>query len=66
MALVLVILADGREMISVKEWTIRLGLDLVLKSVFYVEGFQSDLISIGQFMDENHYVLQMIDHFIMV
>lgn len=66
MASVLIVLADGRERVSVKEGTVRLGSNLVMKSVFYVEEFQSDLISIGQLMDENHCVLQMVDHFLVV
>lgn len=36
---IIVILADGRESVSDKEWTVRLGLNLVLRSVFYVEEF---------------------------
>jgi len=66
MAPVLIVLADGRERVSSKEGSIRLGTDLVMKSVFYVEEFQSDLISIGQLMDENHCVLQMAEHFLVV
>ncbi|CAL9221360.1 unnamed protein product [Arabidopsis halleri] len=63
---VLIVLADGRERVSVKEGSVRLGSDLEMKYVFYVEEFQSDLISIGQLMDENHCVLQMADHFLVV
>ena len=63
---VLVILADGRERISVKEGTVVLGPNLVLKSVFYVEEFQSDLISVGQLMDENRCVVQLSDKFLVV
>ncbi|XP_010412990.1 PREDICTED: uncharacterized protein LOC104699374 [Camelina sativa] len=66
MAPVLIILADGRERVSVKEGTVKLGSDLVMQSVFYVEGFHTDLISIGQLMDENRCVLQMSDHFLVV
>lgn len=50
---VLVILADGRQRVSDKEGTVVLGPNLILKYVFYVEEFQSDLISVGQLMDEN-------------
>ncbi|CAA7015079.1 unnamed protein product [Microthlaspi erraticum] len=66
MAPVIVILADGHEKISVKEGTVHLGSGLILQSVFYVEGFQSDLISLGQLMDENRCVVQMADHFLVV
>lgn len=41
---VVIVLADGREKISEKEGTVRLGSNLLLKSVFYVEDFHSDLI----------------------
>lgn len=53
MAPVMIILADGRQRISVKEGSVRLESHLVLKSVFYVEEMKSDLISLGQLMDEN-------------
>lgn len=63
---VLIILADGRERISVTEGSVVLGSDLLLKSVFYVEGFQSDLISVGQLMDENRCVVQLADQFLAI
>ncbi|XP_010497085.1 PREDICTED: uncharacterized protein LOC104774115 [Camelina sativa] len=63
---VLVILADGRERISSQEGTVVLGSNLILKSVFYVEEFQSDLISVGQLMDENRCVVQMADQFLVI
>lgn len=47
---VMIILTDGRERISVKEGTVRLGHNLILHSVFYVEEMHSDLISLGQLM----------------
>lgn len=44
MAPILVVLDDGRQRVLKIEGKIRLGSYLVLKSVFYVEKFQSDLI----------------------
>lgn len=66
MAPILIILADGRERVSNKEGTLYLGSNLVLRSVFFVEDFQSDLISVGQLMDENHCVVQLADHCLVV
>lgn len=63
---VLIILADGNERIAVQEGTAYLSSHLVLKSVFYVEGFQSDLVSVGQLMDENYCVAQLVPHFIVI
>ncbi|CAA7036695.1 unnamed protein product [Microthlaspi erraticum] len=63
---VLVILADGRERISVTEGTVALGPNLILKSVFYVEELKSDLISVGQLMDENNCVVQLADRFLVI
>lgn len=63
---VLVILADGRERISFTEGTVVLGSNLVLKSVFYVEELHTDLISVGQLMDENRCVVQMADQFLII
>ncbi|XP_019096815.1 PREDICTED: uncharacterized protein LOC109131005 [Camelina sativa] len=61
-----IILADGRERVSIKEGSIRLGPNLILRSVYYVKGFQSDLISLAQLMDENRCVVQLADHFLVV
>lgn len=44
---VLIIMADGREHVSFKEGSISLGSYLVIKSVYYVEELQSDLMSMG-------------------
>lgn len=66
MSLVLVILADGRERVSVKEGSIVLGSHLVLKSVYFVEELTMDLISIGQLMDENKCVVQLANQFLVV
>ncbi|XP_010485018.1 PREDICTED: uncharacterized protein LOC104763329 [Camelina sativa] len=66
MAPVMVILADGREHISVLEGVVALGAGLILRSVYYVEGLCSDLISMGQLMDENRCVVQLADHFLFV
>ncbi|XP_010468244.1 PREDICTED: uncharacterized protein LOC104748271 [Camelina sativa] len=66
MAPVLVIMANGREQVSLKEGTIQLGPDLVLKSVYFVENFKTDLISMGQLMDENRCVVQSADTFLVV
>ncbi|KAG7543542.1 Integrase catalytic core [Arabidopsis thaliana x Arabidopsis arenosa] len=63
---VLVVLADGRERITCKEGTVVLGSNLILKSVFYVEEFQSDLVSVGQLMDENGCVVQMDYQFLVI
>ena len=63
---VLIVLAAGRERVSVKEGKIRIGQGLVLNSVFYVEGMPSDLISVGQLMDENRCVVQLADHFLII
>ncbi|XP_010468697.1 PREDICTED: uncharacterized protein LOC104748804 [Camelina sativa] len=63
---VLVILADGRQRIACQEGTVVIGPNLVLKSVFFVEHLQSDLISVGQLMDENHCVVQMADQFLVI
>lgn len=62
---VLVILADGNKKITVKERIISLGA-VVFKSVFYVEELNSDLISVGKMMDDNHCVVQLTDHFIVI
>lgn len=50
---ILVVMADGRQRISDKVGTVVLGSNLILQSVFYVDEFQSDLISVSQLMDEN-------------
>lgn len=63
---VLIILADGREKVSVVEGKVKIGQSLVLKSVFYVEDLPSDLISVGQLMDENRCVVQLADQFLIV
>ncbi|CAA7013101.1 unnamed protein product [Microthlaspi erraticum] len=63
---VLIILADGRERISVTEGTAILGSHLVLKSVFLVEELTTDLIAVGQLMDENNCVVQLADQFLVV
>jgi len=47
-----VILADGRQRLSVKEGSVRLGPNLILHSFYYVENFQTNLISLGQLMEE--------------
>lgn len=57
MSPVLIILADGNKRVAVSEGTVRLGSHLILKSVFYVKELESDLISVGQMMDENHCVV---------
>lgn len=66
MELVGIVLADGRERVSVKEGSVRLGPNLILHSVYYVEDFQADLISLCQLMDENQWVVQLADHFLVV
>ncbi|XP_010478154.1 PREDICTED: uncharacterized protein LOC104757134 [Camelina sativa] len=66
MAPVMVILADGREHVSVLEGVVILGAGLILRYVYYVEGLCSDLISVGQLMDENRCVVQLADHFLVV
>ena len=58
---VLIIFADGRESVYVKEGKVRLGQGLMWNSVFYVEGMPSDLISVGQRMNENRCVVQLAD-----
>ncbi|XP_010425644.1 PREDICTED: uncharacterized protein LOC104710704 [Camelina sativa] len=63
---VLIIMADGREQVSLKEGSIRLGSNLILKSVYYVEKLQSDLIFVAQLMDENRCVVQLADTFLVV
>lgn len=59
MAPVLVIMANGCERISIKEGSVRLGSKLMLKSVFYVEEKTSDLISLGQLMDDHNAFLHV-------
>lgn len=61
-----IVLADGRQRVSVKEGSVRLGPNWTLKSVYYVDGFQSNLISLCQLMDENRCVVQLADHFLVV
>ena len=63
---VLIVLADGREMLSVQEGKVRIGQGLELNSVSYVEGMPSDFISVGQLMDENRCVVQLADHFLII
>lgn len=63
---VLIILADGNKRVSDSEGTVRLGSHLILKSVFYVKELTSDLISVGQMMDENRCVVQLADHFLVI
>ena len=63
---VLVVLADGRERVSMKEGTVVLGSHLVLKSVYFVEEFTADLIAVGQLMDENKCVVQLADQFLVI
>ncbi|XP_010424226.1 PREDICTED: uncharacterized protein LOC104709284 [Camelina sativa] len=60
------VLADGRERILVKEGSVRLGPNFLLQSVYFVEEFQSELISLSQLMDENQCVVQLADHFLVV
>lgn len=66
MVLVMIILADGRERVSMTEGTISLGSNLNLQSIFYAEGLCSDLISVEQLMDDNNCVVQMADHYLVV
>lgn len=61
-----VVLADCRERVAVKEGSVRLGPNLILCSIYYVEDFQNDLISLSQLMDENHCVVQLADRFLVV
>ena len=61
-----IVLADGRERVSVKEGSVRLGPNLILRSVYYVEDFHTNLISLCQLMDENHCVMQLADRFLVV
>jgi len=61
---VLIIMADGREQVSYKEGSISLGSHLVMKSIYYVEELKSDLMSLGQLMDENKCVVQLADRFL--
>lgn len=63
---VLVILADGRERVSKKEGSVVLGSHLILKSVYFVEELTTDLIAVGQLMDENKCVVQLADQFLVV
>lgn len=49
-----------------KEGTFCLGTSLILYSVFYIEGLQCDMILLGKLMDENHYVVQMVDWYLVV
>lgn len=63
---VFIILADGRERISVTEGTVVLGSHLIMKSVFYVEEMCSDLIAVGQHMDEINCVVQLSDQILVV
>ena len=63
---VLIIMADGREQVAFKEGSISLGSHLVMKSVYYVEELKSDLLSLGQLMDENKCVVQLADQFLVV
>ena len=63
---VLIVMADGREQVSYKEGSISLGSHLVMKSVYYVEELKSDLLSLGQLMDENKCVVQMANQFLVV
>lgn len=56
----------GRERISNIEWTVCLGSNLVLRSVFYVEELTFDLISVEQLMDENNCVVQLADRYLVV
>ncbi|CAA7032084.1 unnamed protein product [Microthlaspi erraticum] len=63
---VLIILADGRQRVSETEGTVVLGSNLVLKSVFFVEELKSDLIAVGQLMDENNCVVQLADKFLVI
>lgn len=59
-------MADGSECLAIEEGTIYLGLSLVMKSVFYVEELKSDLISLGQLLDENRCVVQLADIFLVI
>nr|AWW15216.1 putative polyprotein [Leavenworthia alabamica] len=63
---VLIIMADGREQVARKEGSVSLGPNLIMKSVYFVEELKSDLISLGQLMDENRCVIQMADNFLVV
>ncbi|XP_010420948.1 PREDICTED: uncharacterized protein LOC104706448 [Camelina sativa] len=66
MSPVLIIMADGRERVSLKEGSVQLGSGLVLQSVYYVDELHAYLISMGQIMDENRCVVQMSDTFLVV
>lgn len=57
---VLIVVADGREQVSLKKEKIYLGADLVMKSVYYVEDSKLYLISVGQLMDENNVLFRWL------
>lgn len=59
-------MADGREKVSIKQGSIRLGPDLIMKFVYYVEDLKSELISVAQLMDENRCIVQLADQFLVV
>jgi len=61
-----IVLVDGREKVAVKERSVRIGPCLILRSVYYVENFHTDLISLCQVMDENNCVGQLADRFLVV
>lgn len=63
---IFVILADGIQRIAVKEGTVCLCSNLIMRSVFYIAKMKSDLIAIGQLMDENHCVMQLANNFIVI
>lgn len=46
--------------------TVVLRSFLIMRSVFYVEDMPSDLISVGQLMDENICVVQLVDNFLVI
>lgn len=63
---ILIIFADERQRISDKEGTFVLGSNPILKSVFYIDEFQLELIYVSQFMNENRCFVKLADQFLVI
>ncbi|CAL9224293.1 unnamed protein product, partial [Arabidopsis halleri] len=56
----------GSNALSSKQGTVRLNSRLTLNNVFLVDGFDTNLISLGQLVTDNHLVGQMTDRLLIL
>ena len=56
-----VMLPAGADVMTLKQGTVRLTSQLSLQNVYYVDGFHTNLISLGQLVTDNYLVRQVTD-----